>query len=186
MCGILFLAVALMPTRWRMFVSVTYVGEIRTSCEARSTHPCARSVSRSGSRVSCAQVGHSCFLPGSLPPLPKEKALLFQVRGTHQRGVDEIRGFRAQCKTHAKVFGIEGPGGHVVPVAATPGAQGHVGTWSGAGVQRRQLCCSRGAAALWIDTSLSICTDPCQPSLFALPQAVATAPPLAGAWPGPS
>lgn len=28
MCGILFLAVALMPTRWRMFVSVTYVGEI--------------------------------------------------------------------------------------------------------------------------------------------------------------
>ena len=28
MCGILFLAVALMPTRWRMFVSVTCVGEI--------------------------------------------------------------------------------------------------------------------------------------------------------------
>lgn len=27
-CGILFLAVALMPTRWRMFVSVTCVGEI--------------------------------------------------------------------------------------------------------------------------------------------------------------
>lgn len=27
-CGILFLAVALMPTRWRMFVSVTSVGEI--------------------------------------------------------------------------------------------------------------------------------------------------------------
>lgn len=27
-CGNLFLAVALMPTRWRMFVSVTCVGEI--------------------------------------------------------------------------------------------------------------------------------------------------------------
>lgn len=27
-CGILFLAATLMPTRWRMFVSVTRVGEI--------------------------------------------------------------------------------------------------------------------------------------------------------------
>lgn len=32
-CGILFPAAAIMPTRWRMFVSVTCVGEIRTSCE---------------------------------------------------------------------------------------------------------------------------------------------------------
>lgn len=54
MCGILFLAVALMPTRWRMFVSVTCVGEIRTSCEARSTHPCARSISCRDRRLSLA------------------------------------------------------------------------------------------------------------------------------------
>lgn len=42
MCGILFLAVALMPPRWRMFVSVPAVGEIRASCEAPSAHPALR------------------------------------------------------------------------------------------------------------------------------------------------
>lgn len=91
MCGILFLAVALMPTRWRMFVSVTCVGEIRTSCEARSTHPCARSISCRGRHLSVAP----WFLLRSLAPLPKEEALLFRAQGSlAQRGVDESRGFR--------------------------------------------------------------------------------------------
>ncbi|PKK22560.1 transmembrane protein 211, partial [Columba livia] len=61
-----------------------------------------------------AQVGHSYFLPGSLAPLPEEKVLLFQVQGTHQRGVDEIRGFRSQCKTHGKTSAVLCAGGCVL------------------------------------------------------------------------
>lgn len=50
--------------------------------------------------------GYSWCLPRSpLVPLPKEKALLFQVQGSlAQCGVDESRGVRVQCKTHRKVW----------------------------------------------------------------------------------
>lgn len=49
--------------------------------------------------------GYSWFLPRSLAPWPKEKALLFRVQGSPaQCGVDESRGFRVQCKTHGKAW----------------------------------------------------------------------------------
>lgn len=64
MCGILFLAVALMPPRWRMFVSVPRVGEIRTSCEAPSAHPGTQRLPG----------GDSCLLPRNSCLLPQEKA----------------------------------------------------------------------------------------------------------------
>lgn len=65
MCGILFLAVALMPPRWRMFVSVPAVGEIRASCEAPSAHPSLR--------ASQVEIPGSCRTPGALSQ-EKDKA----------------------------------------------------------------------------------------------------------------
>lgn len=64
MCGILFLAVALMPPRWRMFVSVPRVGEIRRSCEAPSAHPGPQRLPG----------GDSCLLPTAPPEDKAEEA----------------------------------------------------------------------------------------------------------------
>lgn len=114
--------------------------------------------------------GYSWGLSRSpLAPLPKEKALLFWVQGS----LDSMVWMKAEVlESSAELTGrfgrSKGPGGHVVLVAATHGARGHAETLLGARVERKHLCCSSAAAALQIDTSMSICTDPFQPSLFAL------------------
>lgn len=65
----------------------------------------------------------------------------------------------SSAKLTGRLGRSEGPGGDMVPVAATRGVQGHVETPLGTGMEGSPLCCSSAAAALQIDTSLSICTD---------------------------
>lgn len=167
-CGILFPASALMPTRWRMFVSMT-VGEIRASCEPRSTHPWAHSFLQRQISLTCAQEDvHSSLARPPLTSLPKVKALLFQDRAASP-ALDGERGFHSPVQNSQKLLGgvtnlmatwcwrqrlLQGAGVHADP----------------SGMERRLLCCSSAAAALQRDTSLSICSAFPQTPSFALQQ----------------
>ena len=135
----------------------------------------------------CAQVGIPGFYQDLLRLCPSRRHRCFRCRAVSPSVVWMKAGvLGSSAKLTGRLGRSEGPGGHVVQVAATHGAQGHAGISSGAGVERRHLCCSSAAAVLQTDTSLSICTDPFQPSLFALQQAVVTAFTLPGAQPGAS